>query len=247
MSSYNALQLSLQKRFSHGYNLSVAYTQSKLLDAITYLNAGDSKPWYGVSNSDYPRVLSVAGVYELPFGKGKPFFGGAHGMIGEVIHGFQVQGTYRVQSGQPVTFSNAGAILAPGATFSQVGSYSNRNASQWFNRQTFVNIIDNASCTGAGATTCYINTVLQSNLRTYPLRFDNVRADYEDILNVGALKKFAVIGDRVNMDVRAEAINALNHPILSSPTSDPSSTNFGKITGFANAARVLQFAVEAHF
>ena len=72
-SSYNALQLSVQKRFSHGYNLSVAYTQSKALDAISFLNAGDAKPWYGISNGDYPRVLSVAGIYELPFGHHKQF------------------------------------------------------------------------------------------------------------------------------------------------------------------------------
>ena len=246
-SNYNAVQLSVQKRFSHGYNLSFAYTQSKLLDAITFLNSGDPKPWYGVSNSDYPRVMSTAGVYELPFGKNKHFFGGTHGILGEAISGFQIQGTYRVQSGQPITFSNAGAILAPGATFGDIGKASPHNASEWFNRQSFVNIVDNASCTGTGATTCYTNTVLQSNLRTYPLRFNNVRQDYENLLNVGALKKFTVINERVNMDLRAEAINVLNHPIFSAPTSDPSSTNFGKITGFANAARVLQFAVEAHF
>jgi hypothetical protein len=49
------------------------------------------------------------------------------------------------------------------------------------------------------------------------------------------------------MDVRAEAINALNHPVFSNPTTDPSSSNFGVITGFGNSSRVLQFAVEGHF
>lgn len=60
------------------------------------------------------------------------------------------------------------------------------------------------------------------------------------------MKKFSV-HDRVSMDLRAEAINALNHPVLSSPNSDPASTNFGKVTGFGNSARVLQFALEAKF
>jgi len=232
-SSYNALQLSLQKRFSHGYNLSVSYSRSKALDAITFLNAGDTKPWYGVSNGDYPNVLSVGGIYELPFGKGKPFFGSAHGFLGEAIHGFQVQGTYRIQSGQPLTFSNAGILLAPNAKLADIGNGpSQHNAHQWFNTNAFV----------TGST-----NLLLSNLRTFPLRFNNVRQDYQNLLNVGALKKFTVMGDRINMDVRAEAINALNHPVFSAPTTDPSSSSFGVITGFGNSSRVLQFAVEGHF
>jgi hypothetical protein len=239
-SSYNALQLSAQKRFSHGYNLSVAYTQSQALDAISFLNPGDAKPWYGVSNGDYPRVLSVAGIYELPFGKGKPFLGNAPWFVDQLIRGFQVEGTYRVQSGQPLTFNNAAAVLRPGATLSDFGKVSSRNIGQWFNRKIFINAIDD------GATT-YTATSLQSNLRTYPLRFNNARQDYQDLLNVGAVKKFTVMKERVNMVLRAEALNALNHPVYNAPSTDPSSTNFGVVTGYGNSARVLQFAVEGHF
>jgi hypothetical protein len=252
-SSYNALQLSVQKRFSHGYNMTVAYTKSRSLDAISFLNPGDAKPWYGVSNGDYPQVLSVSAIYELPFGKGKPFFGTAHGVTGAVIRGFQVQGSYRVQSGQPLTFNNAGAILRPGYTFADIGKNPNKSYTNWFNTAAFVNNLtggiqgttaDN-DCK-AHPTTCYTNTVLQSNVRTYPLRFNNVRQDYQNILNVGALKKFNV-KERLDMVVRAEALNALNHPIYSAPSTDPSSTSFGAITGFGNLSRILQFAVEAHF
>lgn len=242
-SSYNALQLSLQKRFSHGYNMSVSYSRSKALDAISFLNAGDAKPWYGVSNGDYPNVLSVAGIYELPFGRGKPFFGNAHGFIGQAIHGFQVEGTYRIQSGQPITFNNAGTILAPGAKLSDIGNGpSQHNATQWFNTDAFVNAIP-----GSTYAKTYSSMLLVSNVRTFPLRFNNVRQDYQNLLNLGVMKKFTVFNDRVNMDVRAEAINALNHPVFSAPTSDPASTNFGLITGFGNSSRVLQFAVEGHF
>jgi len=255
-SSYNALQVSVQKRFSHGYNLSVSYTQSKALDAISFLNAGDAKPWYGVSNGDYPRVLSVAGIYELPFGRGKQFLGSTPWFVDQLIRGFQVEGTYRVQSGQPLTFNNAGAILRPGATFSDIGKKANRNVGQWFNTAAFVNNLPSSAgvqgvtvdsdCTGTFKATCYTNTVLQSNVRTYPLRFGNVRQDYQNLLNIGAVKKFSV-KERVNMVLRAEAINAMNHPVYAAPTTDPSSTNFGIVTGYGNSARVLQFAVEGHF
>jgi len=237
-SSYNALQASVQKRFSHGYNMSVSYTRSRSLDAISFLNPGDAKPWYGVSNGDYPEVLSVAAIYELPFGHNKPFLGNTHGITDFLIRGFQVEGTYRVQSGQPLTFNSAGAVLRPGFTYSDIGNTSAKTYTNWFNTQAFYNI--NADPT-------YTNSIaLQSNLRTYPLRFNNVRQDYQNVLNVGAMKKF-ILKERVNMTLRAEAFNALNHPIYNAPSTDPTSSSFGKVTGFGNASRVLQFAVEGHF
>ena len=231
-SSYNALQLSMQKRFSHGYNMSVSYTRSKALDAITFLNAGDAKPWYGISNGDYPNVLSVAGIYELPFGRGKPFFGGTGGVVGSLIRGFQIEGTYRAQSGQPISFNNNGTLLAAGAQLSAIGGGpSQHNTKQWFNTNA---LVTNTS------------QLLVSNLRTFPLRFNNVRQDYQNLFNVGAMKKF-VVRERLNMSIRAEAINAFNHPVFAAPTSDPASSNFGIITGFGNSSRVLQFAVEGRF
>jgi hypothetical protein len=252
MSNYHALQISTQKRFSHGYNMSVSYQWSRTLDAISFLNAGDAQPWYGVSNSDYPQVLSTAAIYELPFGHGKPFFGSAPHWADEIIRGFQVQGTYRIASGQPLTFNNAGAILRPGKTFADIAKVSNKSYTNWFNTAAFINnrtTADggDADCTGPLSTTCYTNTVLVSNLRTYPLRFNNVRQDYQNLLNVGALKKFRVYKERVDMDIRAEAINALNHQVYTNPNTDPGSSSFGKLGGPGNAARILQFAVEAHF
>lgn len=250
-SNYNALQLSLQKRFTHGYNFSISYTHSKLLDALSFLNAGDAKPWYGISNTDYPNVLSIASIYELPFGHGKPFFGSAPRWVDEAIRGFQIQGTYRVQSGQPISFNSSGSVLYPGATYADIGNGpSQHNSNQWFNTNALANARVGSLYNlpgSVGSPTYSTSQALTANLRFFPLRFGNVRQDYYNQLNVGAEKKFTVYKERVNMDVRAEAMNALNHPVFSAPTSDPSSTAFGQITGFSNTARILQFAVEARF
>ena len=257
-SSYNALQVGLQKRFSHGYNVSVSYAKSRSLDAISFLNAGDAKPWYGVSNGDYPQSLAVAGIYELPFGHNKPFFGSARSWVDTLIRGFQVEGTYRVQSGQPLTFGNAAALLRPGATYADIGNTANKNYRTWFNTRAFINNLPfnpptslgqpgDGTCP-TGVTTCptWSSQSLQSNLRTMPLRFNNVRQDYQNVLNVGAMKKF-IVRERFNMVARAEAFNALNHPIYNNPSTDPSSTSFGQVTGFGNTSRALQFAIEGHF
>lgn len=257
-SSYNALQASVQKRFSHGYNLSVSYSKSRSLDAISFLNPGDAKPWYGVSNGDYPQSLAVAGIYELPFGHNKPFLSTTHGWVDALVRGFQVEGTYRIQSGQPLTFNNAAALLRPGMTYADIANNPNKNFRNWFNTRAFINNIPqvgtlpgqqpgDGTCP-TGVTTCptWSSQSLQSNLRTMPLRFNNVRQDYQNTLNVGAMKKF-ILRERYNMVVRAEAFNALNHQIYNNPSTDPSSSSFGVVTGPGNTSRVLQFAVEGHF
>ena len=243
MSNYNGLQVSAQKRFSHGYNMSVSYSWSRTLDALTFLNPGDPKPWYGTSNTDYPQVLSIASIYELPFGHGKPFFASTPHWADEIIRGFQVEGTYRIQSGQPLTFNSSGTVLKPGARLSDINGPSIHNYQQWFNTNAFENVAD---ATAAGVN--YANSLaLVSHVRTFPFRFNNVRQDYQNLLNVGAMKKFSVYQERVHMDVRAEAINALNHQVYSNPNTDPSSASFGKIGGPGNSSRQLQFAVECQF
>ncbi len=239
MSNYNSLQISAQKRFSHGYNMSIAYTYSRLLDALTFLNAGDVQPWYGISNTDYPHEFSTAAIYELPFGHGKPFLATLPAWADEIVRGFQVQGTYRLASGQPLTFSSAGTNLRPGYSYSDLGGASRHDNTQWFNTNAVYNtVLDSAYAN---------NLALVANVRTFPLRFNNVRQDYQNLLNVGATKKFRVYQERVNVDIRAEALNALNHGVFSNPTTDPSSASFGTIGGYANTPRILQFAVEARF
>jgi hypothetical protein len=247
-SNYNALQVSAQKRFSHGYNMSVSYQWSRTLDALTFLNGGDAKPWYGTSNTDYPQTLSIAAIYELPFGRNKPFFATAPTWVDTIIHGFQVQGTYRLTSGQPLTFSSAGTILKPGYTYGDIAGPSRHDYLQWFNTNAFYNARPNDAGGDYGGNAGYAsNEALVSNLRVFPLRFNNVRQDYQNLLNVGAMKKFRVYKERVSMNLRAEAINALNHQVYSNPTTDPSSGSFGRIGGPGNQARILQFAVEARF
>jgi Carboxypeptidase regulatory-like domain/TonB dependent receptor-like, beta-barrel len=241
MSNYNSLQVMAQKRFSHGYNMSISYTWSRLLDALSYLNTGDAKPWFGTSNTDYPQTLSVAAIYELPFGKGKPFLSTAPGWV-QQLAGFQVEGMYRITSGQPLSFTDNGSVLKPGKTYADIHGPSKHTTAQWFNTDAF----ESARADNDG--TLYANNYgLVSNLRTFPLRFNNVRQDYQNLLNVGAIKDFDVYSDRVKAELRAEAINAMNHPVYSNPNSSPSNSSFGVITGFGNQSRQLQFALTLTF
>ena len=85
-SSYNALQVDFNHRFSHGLSFRSVYTWSKALDDGDSLNqttAGnapglvsnpyDIKADWGLATYDVRNLATVSAVYELPFGHGKQF------------------------------------------------------------------------------------------------------------------------------------------------------------------------------
>ena len=80
---------------------------------------------------------------------------------------------------------------------------------------------------------------LGSILRTFPLRLTGLRADGYNNLDISVLKDFP-IRERVAFQVRAEATDALNHAMFSSPNTTPTSTLFGQVTStIGQAARVI--------
>jgi hypothetical protein len=105
-SLYNALQLRAEKRFSHGYTLNVAYTYSRAMDALTFLNPSDTKPWYGLSDNDRPHRLVVSSLYELPFGRGRRFGANVPRAFDAVMGGWQLNGVFAMQSGPAIAFGD---------------------------------------------------------------------------------------------------------------------------------------------
>ena len=85
---------------------------------------------------------------------------------------------------------------------------------------------------------------LASNVRTFPLRFSGLRGD--DQTAVGFLAEQEVHDHRARQHAsfRAEAFNAFNHVNFSTPNTNPTDTNFGRITGTQSAARSWQFALK---
>ncbi len=120
VSSYNALQAKLERRFRNGLNLLAAYTFSK-----TITNADSSFPVFSgfssydfaaqnpfnpnsqkaVSYQDTPHMLVLSYLYELPAGPGKKHL--SNGAASKVLGGWEVGAVQRYQSGTP-TVLNAG-------------------------------------------------------------------------------------------------------------------------------------------
>ena len=129
--NYNALQLSLRKRWSRGYQFDVNYTLSKSEDLASSVERGSAwfpqgtngdsgfltNPWqpelqWGPSDFDVRHQLNVNGVADLPFGRGKKWGGDASNLVNAIIGDWSVAGLLRLTSGFPFNVSNGLAIWA---------------------------------------------------------------------------------------------------------------------------------------
>ncbi len=113
-SSYNALQIKLQQNMAHGLQFIAHYTWSRALNYTggnTEYYAADPRVAYGPDDQNRPQVFVTNLVYQLPFGKGKQFGGGAGRAEDLVIGGWQVTSTFNWSAGLPFT-----------ATYNECGS-----------------------------------------------------------------------------------------------------------------------------
>jgi hypothetical protein len=128
-SNYNGLQSELRMANWHGLTATASYTYSKTIDnaseVFSTLGGGNtlayaqdpfntSGPERANSGIDFPHIVGVALVYDLPFYKAQK------GLTGRVLGGWQVNTTYRYTSGQPYTtiqrFVN-GSLCDPAGDF----------------------------------------------------------------------------------------------------------------------------------
>jgi hypothetical protein len=102
-SSYNALQVRVDKRFSGGLQFLSHFTWSKALTHESYYFFIDPRVGRGPSYYNRPHVFVFAGNYDLPFGKGKMFGGNASGWVNRLIGGFSLNGSFTWEDGLPWT------------------------------------------------------------------------------------------------------------------------------------------------
>jgi hypothetical protein len=123
-SSYNAMVVSLARRFRNGFNLQASYTWSKdLTDAdsaipFSYVTGNQLEQAQGSSNLKLDKAVSAQNItnqfslsylYQLPFGKGRKFLN-SNTALDLLIGGWQVGAIQRYSSGQPIGFGCATGI-----------------------------------------------------------------------------------------------------------------------------------------
>jgi hypothetical protein len=120
--NYNALQVTLRHRMSHGVQFDVNYAYSKSIDLSSsaervapwsgvaqgsnIINSWNPNQLRGVSDFDTTHQFNTNFIVELPFGKGRAFGHGASGLADAFIGGWQLSGLARWTSGFPVSINN---------------------------------------------------------------------------------------------------------------------------------------------
>jgi len=234
-SNYNALQLSILRRLSHGLTFNFNYTYSKALGTIN----GNRSAYIqekNLSTTDQPHLLNAFYTYELPFGKGR-MFNTDNSVIRAVVSGWQITGITRFASGTPLgpftancNVPQAGTCWAsfnPAFT-GDVKLKGDGGVTPFINVAAFVSpasfTYGNTPATGAYGlrNPHFVNQDLTMT-RNFPLR-ENLRL---------------VFG--------ADSFNLFNNVRLGSIGTNITGSNFGKATAQVNLPRVFQFKLRVEF
>lgn len=241
-SLYNSLQVKLDRRFSNGFALTTAYTYSK---AEGYQSEDSGIDFYINGKRNWRRLdfdrthfFSQSYVYELPFGKGKPYL--QTGLAGKVLGGWQVNGVLTIATGAPIDFAGTSAILsAPfnNNTLNYFGQGIKINHGVGPGKSWFQNTICNFNpARGALVTTgCFAQPGAENgglpefgNLSKNPISGPGYwNAD------VSLFRTFDIT-ERIKFQLRGQAFSVINTPQWGNPSTDINSVNFGFITGVGN-------------
>ncbi len=236
-SSYNALWITAQKRFSRGLQFNANYTWSKSIDensrnvqGLVIQDSYNIRGDRGLSDFDARNRFVLSAVYDLPF-KGNRF-----------VEGWEFSMIEQIQSGNPINFHTTNtsftgaATLRPSVTGPVITGYTpatNLNAA-------FVTYIQNQSVffnQGAAFGNLGRNVIIGPG-------FSNL--DF-------AFVKDTKITERFTWELRADAFDLLNQANFGQPNATFPSGTFGLISGTrfppgdSGSSRQLQLAMKLKF
>lgn len=227
-SSFHSIQLQFIKRFTKGLSMNGSYTWSREHLKNQYLNPQDTELTDYISPNERPHRFTFSGIYELPIGKGRSWANDLHPVVDAIIGGWQVQGIYEWQSGEPLVFPNAYFNGDPEQLKSMLGKKDGQgrrygvDIPAWDLSGFFIN----GSAPGVANNYSSGNAV---SLRNFPLTVDGLRNQRFLKFDVGLSKNFT-IREGMKLQVRLDAINLLNRPYFTSPNVTPSNASFGFTT-----------------
>ena len=259
-STYNALQLQLQRRFSDGLAFSVNYTLAKSTDDVSNDTRGAGTELVvpsdpdrldldkGRSDFDIRHVFRGHFIWDLPFGRGRAINSNATGLVSALISGWQVNGIVDASSGFPLTVFSGFHTFSFYDSGTRVGTAS---ASGVTNRADF-----NGPSTDIGevrrtdrgvvyftpeersmfSTPEAGTTGSERNLFTGPGYFQ---------FDLGIFKNFSI--GRHRLELRTEIFNVLNTVNFSDPNILATSGSFGTITDTRVPPRIVQLGIKYYF
>lgn len=246
--SYHGGHVRVEKRFSQGLTLLGNYTRSKTMDDYsgipTWLGAAparertrfDFKREWAINEEDFSYRTTVAGIYDLPVGKGRRFLNYG-GVTNAVLGGWQLSSIVVFASGNPIQIVGGTAYHAFGAGTQRPNSTGmsarlegspQSRVDRWFDTSQFTNPAP---------------FTLGNLGRTLP----DVRSDSTRNWDFTLLKVFPIYQERVKLEYRAVFTNFLNTPRFAAPERNFTSPDFGRVTRTSNGPREFQMGARILF
>lgn len=227
-SDYQSLQFQIVKRFTRGLSFNGSYTFSREHEKVRYLNPQDTELIDTISPTERPHRFTFSGIYELPIGRDRSIGDNWHPVVDAIFGGWQMQGVYEWQSGEPLVFGNVYYNGDPTQLVSRLGDKDEQGRRYGVDIPAF----DTAGFFINGAAPAFANNFTSSSantLRSFPFTTNNLRNQRFLKFDVGLSKNFR-IREGMKFQVRVEAINLLNSPYFSPPNLDPTNASFGFTT-----------------
>jgi hypothetical protein len=268
---YNALLVSLNKRFSHGLQAQVSYTWAKdssdAYASTTGPNGGtvlgnqnDIGSGYGPDNFVRPQRLVINYSYQLP----KPRWNNAFAQ--QALNGWTLQGVTTFQSGHYLTVTYTNAFNVYGVTADRAQLSGKCTPGQYVTAGSVTSKLTdyvNTSCFTTPPVvgseeppgTCAATSVLpDGNCPAIATSFGNagvgiLRGPSEVNFDFSLFKNFPLhkLRDSANLQFRSEFFNIFNHPLFQDPDTNLNDATFGQITNTYGNPRIVQLALKLSF
>ena len=253
-SSYNSLQLRLEKRFSSSLSALASYTWGKTLsDGADHLstspvgpgvdigvysvpqNPNNLRAEHGPAEFDVTHRVAVSYVYELPWGPGRRWGQSWPQPVGLLFGNWQVSGIHVLQSGLPLTailggnsVLNLGSdrVARPNLVTNPELPSSQRTVEHWFNTDAFATFSPAPQAFGSAG----VGIMRGPGFANF---------------DFSIAKKIDVDENRY-FQFRTELFNAFNHANFGPPDIRREAATFSQILSAANA-RIIQFALKLYF
>jgi outer membrane receptor protein involved in Fe transport len=253
-SSYNALEASLRKRFSHGLSFLASYTWSHSIDDVSSFNITGSASQPTAGENDLAQdpfnlaaergrsMFDARHRFVLSYQWSLPFLQHSSEWYGKVLGDWQINGIFTAMSGTPFTVFDSNDVSLQGQAPEISGFSSNRpnvignpndgprTAAQWFNVSAFQAIVQDP------------NSPVQqfgNEGRNAVQGPGYVNWDFSAFKNIR-------LGESRQLQFRGELFNLLNHTNFRLPVSDIESPTFGEIQSDVSQ-RKIQVALKVLF
>ncbi len=230
---YNSIQLQVQKRFSKSLSLTGTYTWTRLREQVNYLNPSDTELENRISPDERPHRYTLASVYQLPIGRGRRFGANLNRALDLVAGGWQFNGTYEWQKGEPFLLGNSLYFAGDVSQLqSRVGQSDGTGRKYGIDISAFDPGLVRLSAFG---------------YRNVPTTLDNLRNQSFLNINLSLTKNFT-LAEGLRLQFRAEALNAFNRPYFGAGINlDPNNAAFGFVTTQRNNPRDIQLGAKFIF